>query len=240
MKILVTAGNTTTPIDRVRVITNVFTGRTGAAIACEAATRGHAVTLLTSHPETLPEPGGVTVKPYRSFDDLAALLEQEVTTGGYDAIVQAAAISDYLVKAVYQTEWCTRFEEIEGRWYGEVDPPQLQKLTGGKIKSNRDELWVRLVKAPKLIDRVRQPWGFTGVLVKFKLEVGLDDVELLTVADESRQHSGADLVVANTLEGMEHTAFLGPLDGGFDRVPRAELPPRLIEAVEAVARSRDG
>ena len=32
MKILVTAGNTQTPIDQVRCITNVFSGRTGARL----------------------------------------------------------------------------------------------------------------------------------------------------------------------------------------------------------------
>jgi phosphopantothenate-cysteine ligase/phosphopantothenoylcysteine decarboxylase/phosphopantothenate--cysteine ligase len=53
MNVLVTAGNTQTPIDRVRCITNVFSGRTGARVAMEAAARGHQVALLTSHPELL-------------------------------------------------------------------------------------------------------------------------------------------------------------------------------------------
>ena len=53
MKILVTAGNTQTPVDEVRCITNVFTGRTGGQIAARAFDRGHAVALLTSHPEVL-------------------------------------------------------------------------------------------------------------------------------------------------------------------------------------------
>ena len=53
MNVLVTAGNTLAPIDRVRGLTNVFTGRTGAGIALAAHERGHAVTLLTSHPEAV-------------------------------------------------------------------------------------------------------------------------------------------------------------------------------------------
>ena len=52
MNLLVTAGNTQAPIDRVRCITNIFTGRTGAHLALTAWQRGHRVTLLTSHPET--------------------------------------------------------------------------------------------------------------------------------------------------------------------------------------------
>ncbi len=53
MNLLVTAGNTQAPIDRVRCLTNIFTGRTGAGIALEAHRRGHRVTLLTSHPESV-------------------------------------------------------------------------------------------------------------------------------------------------------------------------------------------
>jgi phosphopantothenate-cysteine ligase/phosphopantothenoylcysteine decarboxylase/phosphopantothenate--cysteine ligase len=53
MNLLVTAGNTLVPIDKVRGITNIFTGRTGASIALEAHRRGHGVTLLTSHPEAV-------------------------------------------------------------------------------------------------------------------------------------------------------------------------------------------
>ena len=53
MKILVTAGNTQTPIDRVRCITNIFSGKTGAQIALEAHRHGHSVVLLTSHPGRL-------------------------------------------------------------------------------------------------------------------------------------------------------------------------------------------
>ena len=50
MNVLVTAGNTQAPIDRVRCVTNIFSGRTGAAIANAAWGRGHAVTLATSNP----------------------------------------------------------------------------------------------------------------------------------------------------------------------------------------------
>ena len=39
MNLLVTAGNTQVAIDRVRCITNIFTGRTGTAIALEAYRR---------------------------------------------------------------------------------------------------------------------------------------------------------------------------------------------------------
>ena len=69
------------------------------------------------------------------------------------------------------------------------------------------------MRAPKLIDMVRSPWGFRGTLVKFKLEVGISDERLLEIAEKSRIHSQADFMVANTLEGASAWAYLGPLAG---------------------------
>src|SRR6516164_4397794 len=103
----------------------------------------------------------------------------------------------------------------------------------GKVKSDEPELWVRLRRAPKLVDRIRREWGFRSVLVKFKLEVGLADEALLKVAENSRVQSDADLMVANTLEGASSYAFLGPLQGRYQRVERADLAGRLLEAIEA-------
>src|SRR5262249_30726015 len=101
-----------------------------------------------------------------------------------------------------------------------------------KVKSGAPELWLRLVPTPKLVDQVRCAWGFRGVLVKFKLEVGLPDESLVEVAEQSRRQSDADLMVGNTLEGMAAWAWLAPLDGRYRQIPRDELPTRLIEAVE--------
>ena len=101
MRVLVTAGNTQTPIDRVRCLTNIFTGRTGALIAAEAHRRGHAVTLLTSHPETAAGVSGPEVRSYRTFDDLHGLLAELVPAGGFDAIVHSAAVSDYALEGMY-------------------------------------------------------------------------------------------------------------------------------------------
>lgn len=246
MNFLVTAGNTQSPIDRVRCITNIFSGRTGAAIARTAWGRGHTVTLATSHPEGLQEfgvnpkdPGErFAVLPYRTFDDLATLLQHQLRTVPFDAVCHAAAVSDYLPAGTFAPDPGTFFNARLGEWEGQAGPPSLTEQRAGKIKSSEPELWVRLVRAPKLIDRFRQPWGYGGVLVKFKLEVGIADDALVALADESRRASGADLMVANTLEGASHWAFLGPVGDRYDRVPRRELPDRLVLAVEALYQER--
>jgi hypothetical protein len=105
-----------------------------------------------------------------------------------------------------------------------------------KVKSDEPELWLRLIRTPKLVDAIRSAWGFRGILVKFKLEVGLSDERLLDIAERSRQQSAADLMVANTLEGTASWAFLGPLAGKYDRVERPQLPSRLLDEVERLHR----
>jgi phosphopantothenate-cysteine ligase/phosphopantothenoylcysteine decarboxylase/phosphopantothenate--cysteine ligase len=219
MRILVTAGNTQAPIDRVRCITNIFTGRTGASIALEAYRRGHQVMLITSHPETIdafdPDPGRWSCRAYRTFAELEAILAEQVRGGSFDAIVQSAAISDYLVAGVYARkgdEWLDRA----------VD----------KVRSDEPELWLRLTRAPKLVDKIRSDWGYRGLLVKFKLQVGVSESELLNIAEKSRQHSAADWMVANTLEGAGEWALLGN-EQGYRKVTRSELPVALLDSLES-------
>lgn len=229
MNILVTAGNTQTPVDRVRCITNIFSGRTGARIAARAFDRGHAVVLITSHPEvvdTIPAARPRTapdwrVRPYRTFDDLDLVLGEEIVSGGFDVVIHAAAVSDYRVAGI--------FTQQDGEF---VD------ASAGKVKSSHAELWLRLVPTPKLVDKIRPVWGFRGVLVKFKLEVGLTETELLEVAERSREHSAADLMAANTLEGMHEWAVVGSGPGGYRRITRNQLPDYLLDAIERLGEPR--
>ena len=93
--------------------------------------------------------------------------------------------------------------------------------------------WLRAVLTQRFVDRIRAPWGFTGILVKFKLEVGISEQELVEVAEASRRQSSADLMVANTLDGMAEWAYLGA--GDYRRVPRPELAEAIVEAVEKLS-----
>ena len=239
MNFLITAGNTQVPIDRVRCLTNIFTGRTGASIALAACQRGHQVTLLTSHPETV----GGTMAPdcwagkgkvisYRTFDDLQLAMATLIPTGGFDAILHAAAVSDYLAAGVYALGPGTSFHPDDRVWHNESGQPALVDRSAGKVKSNEPELWLRFTRAPKLVDRIRSDWSFRGKLVKFKLEVSISDDRLLEIAERSRQHSQADWMVANTLEGAADWAYLGPFADGYHKISRQELPARLLVVLE--------
>jgi phosphopantothenoylcysteine synthetase/decarboxylase len=247
MNILVTAGNTQTPIDKVRCITNIFTGRTGASIALEAHRRGHHVTLLTSHPEVVADlkppqslAQGWTVRVYRTFDDLHAAMAELVRTPSLDAVIHSAAVSDYRAAGIFAPANDTLFSEPGYHWESmTAEPPRLVDVSAGKVKSDAPELWLRLQRTPKLVDFIRKDWGFAGVLVKFKLEVDVTDEHLLQVAEKSRVQSGADLIVANTLHGATLWAFLGPLADGFHRLARWTLAERLLEEVERLHQERN-
>ena len=246
MNILVTAGNTLVPIDRVRCLTNIFTGRTGAGIALQCHAQGHNVTLLTSHPEVIDDLGGPSLNQprwrlfrYTTFDDLEHLMKEVIGSGGLDAVIHSAAVNDYRAAGIYARAPGTHFQTDDATWIRDGSgTPALVDRSADKVKSDEAELWLRLARTPKLIDKVRAVWNFRGVLVKFKLEVGIPEDRLLEIAEQSRLHSDADLMVANTLEGKGDWAFVGPIDRAYQRVPRRELAERLLTAVEQCHKER--
>ena len=226
-KVLVTAGNTRIPIDRVRGIDNIFKGKTGAAIASHFAKKGFDVTLLTSHPKLVTPETNLKVTGFDTYDSLVTLMEQEIRTCTYDMVIHSAAVSDYRVEGTYK-QVCESVA-VEGHILNE-----LVKLDGsGKIGSDHPELWMKLVPTMKIVDQIRNPWGFNGILVKFKLQVGMPDKELIDVATRSMRHSRADFIVANTLEGMNQKAFIIKAREGYSPVcvDRDGLPAALHEEI---------
>jgi phosphopantothenoylcysteine synthetase/decarboxylase len=222
MRIFVTAGNTQAPIDRVRCITNIFTGRTGAAIALEGYCRGHHVTLVTSHPEVV---GAVDLDParwsciaYRTFDQLEDLMIKHIAPGKQDAVVHCAAVADYLPAGIFAASHTPNGLTMHDR-------------SAGKVKSDEPELWLKLVRAPKLVDKIRAEWDYRCLLVKFKLEVGISEADLLAIAEKSRQQSNANWMVANTLEGASDWALLGN-ERGYNKVTRPDLAAALLDVLE--------
>ncbi len=212
LRVLVTAGSTEVPIDQVRSIGNIFHGRTGTNIAEYFHRAGHAVTLLTSSPKLVSE-SGVYVSPFHTFHELEELMEWKIRRTPYDVIIHSAAVSDYKVSRVLIDE------------SGSLKPVDATK----KIPSSHDRLYLELIPTIKLIDQIREPWGFKGTLVKFKLQVGISDAELLKIAQASMVASRADFVVANCLEWAKERAYLLGVDGTHVEMKRDLLPEVLHE-----------
>ncbi|PKQ21342.1 MAG: bifunctional phosphopantothenoylcysteine decarboxylase/phosphopantothenate--cysteine ligase CoaBC [Actinobacteria bacterium HGW-Actinobacteria-6] len=90
--VLVTAGPTHEPIDPVRFIGNRSSGKTGFAIAEEAARRGARVSLVTG-PVSLPDPFGVeVVRVTTALQMRSAVLAR---FGASDVVVASAAVADF-------------------------------------------------------------------------------------------------------------------------------------------------
>ena len=225
-RILINAGNTRVPIDRVRGMDNIFKGKTGAAIAEYFALHRCFVTLLTSHPEFVKPCSGLDVVPFKTYEHFFRLMEDLVQTQPFDVIVQSAAVSDYGVDGAF--EQVGEVRKIDGKIF-----VQLKELDrSGKISSDHNVLWLRTAPTKKIIDLIRKPYNFKGTLVKFKLQVGMPDDKLIEIATRSMKHSGADFIVANTLEEMNAKAFIISNSGGQPVcVTREELPARLYRAL---------
>jgi phosphopantothenoylcysteine synthetase/decarboxylase len=268
MHVLVTAGNTEVPIDRVRCITSIFSGRTGASLALQAFQRGHHVTLLTSHPEVVADLAAAAQLPvpvtegevprwrclkFRTFDNLEKLMEQRIAGTDLDAIIASAAVSDFRPTGIFAPAAGTRFSNETSTWSADAGSPKFEDRAAGKVKSDEPELWLRLGRAPKIIDRIRTDWGFRGLLVKFKLEVGVSPQQLVETAERSRQHSAADLMVANLYDGSLSSFYVGPVTpgcqstaepvgrevvGNYQRIARRELPVKLFDVLETAFSQR--
>ena len=189
-KILVTAGPVWVPIDRIRVISNIFRGSLGLLVAKEAVKKGAKATLLLG-PGNLPlvkrMPKGLKIIHFRFFNELFDLMKREISSREYDAVVHSAAVSDYLPANFYP----------------------------GKIRSGKREILIRLKPTIKIINQVKK-WDPDVFLVKFKLEVGKNKKELLKRGKEALEESTADLLVANDLKdirGNRHRAFILDKEG---------------------------
>ncbi|OGA73462.1 MAG: phosphopantothenate synthase [Betaproteobacteria bacterium RIFCSPLOWO2_12_FULL_65_14] len=94
-RVLVTAGPTEEPIDPVRVLTNVSSGKMGYAVARAAHDAGAEVTLV-SGPVALATPPGVLRVDVRTAEDMFEAVKKAVKSS--DVFISVAAVADYRVK----------------------------------------------------------------------------------------------------------------------------------------------
>jgi phosphopantothenoylcysteine synthetase/decarboxylase len=207
--VLVTAGPTWVAIDRVRVITSVFSGETGLRIARYLSGLGCHATLFMGpgHARFLEEDWNqMQVRSFFYFHELKTLLSSSLQETSYDVIVHSSAVADF----------------------------QIQNPFDGKIKSDVADLNILLSPTPKLIDMIRT-LARSSFLVAFKLEVGKNERELIEAGWDSLQRHSADLVIANDLEqmsGEEHVAFIIEPSHQVLRVEnKAQLCTRLTEEI---------
>jgi phosphopantothenoylcysteine decarboxylase/phosphopantothenate--cysteine ligase len=91
-KVVVTAGGTQEPLDPVRVLTNLSSGKQGYALA-QAALDAGAEVILISAPTGLVAPAGAVLIPVRTAEEMRDAVTR--TVDGAEALVMAAAVADF-------------------------------------------------------------------------------------------------------------------------------------------------
>lgn len=184
-RVLITAGPTWTALDRVRVLTSVFSGETGLQIARKFAALGCQVTLLMGPGRAnlnRDDRSRMVIKQFFYFEELEGLLTEHLSKDFFDVIVHSSAVADYSPRTPFD----------------------------GKIPSGFQDLNIRLSPTPKLIDVIRSK-ATSSFLITFKLEVGKTEEELIETGWNSLKRHRADLVVANDFLMMDadhHVAFI--------------------------------
>jgi phosphopantothenoylcysteine synthetase/decarboxylase len=194
MNVIVTTGATREPIDSVRFISNLSSGRTGAAICDVLAAHGWDVTQVHGIGSALASAAARRVQ-YSDHASLDASLRMLMAEGSCDAVIHAAAVGDFAA----------------------VEP-----VPGGKLESGR-ELVLRLRPTAKIIDRIRgYAGGRPLALIGFKLTHVADPGLQARAARELLARSGADYVVQNDVstvgDDAGHRFVIHARDG---RAPQA-------------------
>jgi phosphopantothenoylcysteine decarboxylase/phosphopantothenate--cysteine ligase len=109
-KVLVVAGSTEEPIDRVRTISNRSSGGLGRALAEEAFARGAEVTMVLGRHE-VPPPPYVDVTSFDTVDSL--MRATEAVPKDTAVILSVAAIADYRVGAPIRGKMASGRSKLE-------------------------------------------------------------------------------------------------------------------------------
>ncbi|PSP88761.1 bifunctional phosphopantothenoylcysteine decarboxylase/phosphopantothenate--cysteine ligase CoaBC [Halobacteriales archaeon QS_4_66_20] len=170
--VVVTSGATTESVDPIRTLSNRASGRTGRAVARACYARGAEVILVHDGPDV----PWATVEHVESAAEMTDTVLDHIGTA--DALVSAAAISDYTVETAPQ-----------------------------KIRSGQEDLSLDLTPTPKLIDRVRDA-APDLTIVGFKAETDGTEEDIVERARSLQQRADLAFVVGNrtSVMGSEDTS----------------------------------
>jgi phosphopantothenate---cysteine ligase (CTP) len=178
MRVLITAGPSSEPIDEVRVITNRSTGELGTMLADGMARAGHAVEMMLGEGATFAWSGA---RFFATNEDLERLLAKVLQPETVDVVFHVAALADFRV--------------------GRIEVNRTRQLVP-KIPSDAGPVWLELVPQAKLIANLRTYFPKARI-VGWKYEHGITrDELLLEAARQIRQHRTNACVVNGRAFGL--------------------------------------
>lgn len=223
MRILITGGGTTEPIDQVRSITNQSTGRLGQTIVTQILAKTDWQVDYITTPTALQAQKNPRLETFWISDtaDLLKMLTDLMTKNHYDAVIHSMAVSDFTGEAAFsQTalieKMLTEKPELTTAGLEQFfDSLSQTPSTETKISSDTQRLILTLQKTPKVIAEIKRIQPET-ILIGFKLLVAVPPAELLAVAAASLKKNHADFILANDLteiSGDQHHGYLLAKDG---------------------------
>lgn len=187
LRILVTAGGTREYLDHVRYIANFSSGTTGAVIADHFAAQGHEVTFVHAADAVQPRHPMRRIS-FASFTDLRQILEAQLAEKTFNAVIHAAAVSDY------------------GIDYLTVGGKVVAAGHQGKLSSEEPPV-IHLKLNPKLIAMLKSyAPDNPPLVVGFKLTSTADKTERLAAVTHLLARGNIDYVVLNDLSEIDPAA----------------------------------
>ncbi len=227
MNVVVAGGGTIAPIDDVRHLANVSTGRMAAMISEACLDRGATVWHIHTPSAVAPYQRHATLDlaadPAAELDRLGRLVDLWATVKDRLHLVPLArgTVDEYqaALRAVLESR------AIEIAFLPIAVSDYLPEPVPGKIGSDSESLIIACRRAPKVIRMVRD-WAPSVYLVGFKLLSGTPRDVLVREAERACLTNRADLTVANDLatvrEGRHELHLVRPglpvvtLDAGPD------------------------
>ena len=178
-KIVITSGGTRENIDGVRFISNLSTGKTGAALAEYFSRRNYEVTLIHAHDSIQPMVNCKKIK-FSSFDDLNEILKNLLSTNSYDAVIHLAAVSDFFPVSL------------------EINKQIFELPMQKKLDSDAETLTISFRKNFKIVVRLKS-YSINNklIVVAFKLTKGAAVSEKIGAIRKLFDNSEVDFVVSN-------------------------------------------
>ncbi|HEV2392542.1 MAG TPA: phosphopantothenoylcysteine decarboxylase [Verrucomicrobiae bacterium] len=180
MRCIVTAGPTFEPLDAVRRLTNMSTGRLGSELGNFLASHGHEVTLLAGQQATWRgERRAQHVETFTTTADLQDRL-RGLSSQAVDAVFHVAAVSDFSFGKVWR-------RSPEG---------ELVEVRSRKFSTREGALVAELMPTPKVISALRD-WFPRARLMGWKYEVEGDRASAVRSASDQLRDCRTDGCVAN-------------------------------------------
>ncbi|KAF0153189.1 MAG: phosphopantothenoylcysteine decarboxylase / phosphopantothenate--cysteine ligase [Ignavibacteria bacterium] len=179
--VLITYGGTSESLDGVRTITNISTGKTGAAIAEQLAACGHKVSVLRSKSSLVSKLKNDEVT-YGTFDEYKKEIFKLLSEQDFDAVIHLAALSDYTPTKL------------------EYDDQVSRLPLKSKLNSEIDTIKVVLKKNPKIISQLKSVSKNKEIkVIGFKLTNNRNEPENLKAVNKLFSEADCVYVVHNDL-----------------------------------------